>query len=153
MASQYEQKTEAIRRLLSPTFSDGTTLGSWFQGEKRTGMLGLVESAVKTSMEIEVGAESWAARGMYWVCALGGTAMSGFWIWALIVHASNARNGLIVAPMIFVASVLLYYLGWGWRWLWTGRTEHLFRAKRYTAPGRLDDARKNIASALALWNF
>jgi hypothetical protein len=126
-----------------------TQLGSWFGGWKDSGTGGLAQTIVKTDIRINVQVESWLARATYWLAVGGGLALSGFSI-LLVVHD---RYPLLVAPLFFAASILLYGAGWGWRWFWTGRTDHLFSGKKYTPSGQLDEIRKNVASVVALLGF
>jgi hypothetical protein len=156
MSGSIEHKAEAVRRVMaSLPILARAPLGSWFEGRKDTGTVGLVQTIVTTTMRYDIWAESWLARGLYWASVLAGPTLSGFWIWVL-VHNDYPHDALVAAPLIFAASLALYPLGWGWRWLWTGRTDHLFAGKSYTRPGRLDEMRKNLTSVLAflsLGNF
>jgi hypothetical protein len=126
-----------------------TQLGSWFEGWKNSsGSGGLVQTIVKTDIRINILIDSWLARAAYWLTVAIGLATSGLSIW-LVFYKNCVGNALL----LLAAALLLYCVGWGWRWLWTGRTDHLFSGRKYTAPGRVDEVRKNVISVFALLGF
>jgi hypothetical protein len=146
----FARSSEALRRgMMSDDFVPGAPLGSWFRGWHATGIGGLVQAGVTTQMRIGAQVESWVARGIYWLALLAGLGACAFWAW-LIVRDGYARDEIMLSPAILAAALAVYLVGWAWRWLWTGRTDHLFAAATHTPPGRLDEMRKNIASLLAL---
>jgi uncharacterized membrane protein YcjF (UPF0283 family) len=112
------------------------------------GSSGLVERYVTTAIKVE----SLTARAMYWGGALVSLAIFGFGLLALnqVVQTGNWR-GLVAVLIVFAVAALIYFLGWGWRWLWSGRTDNFFGRKKYSAPGRLDEARQKVATALSFW--
>jgi hypothetical protein len=109
----------------------------------------VVERFVATSIKVE----SLMARGLYWISALIALLMVG-WVGLIIneaVRIGNWRDGLVYTPALLAVAGFVYFLGWGWRWLWSGRTDNLFGRKKYTAPGRLDGARQKIVTVLSFW--
>jgi hypothetical protein len=107
----------------------------------------LAERFVDTTIRTE----SLLARGMYWVWALIALLLLG-WAGLCInqaVQTGKWRDGLLYAAILCAVAAVVYFLGWGWRWLWSGRNDHLFGRKRYTTPGRLDDARQKVATVVS----
>ena len=132
--------------------STESQLGSWFDGWNSKGSSGLAQTLVKTTIKLDTYIESRVARGIYWVVTVLGLAISAYCIW--IIHKSGySHDSLIEGAIIIACALLTYVTAWGWRWLWTGRVDHFFAGKKYTPPGRLEEARKNVSSVLAFWNF
>lgn len=147
----FERQAEAIRQgWAAQSGAAGTPLGSWFEGWNAHGTSGLLQTAVTTQMRIDVRIESGLARGIYWLAVLVALGLCGLIAW-VTVQSGFARDNLLLAPAGLAIAFGVYVLGWAWRWLWTGRTDHLFAVARHTPPGRLDGMRKNVTSLLALW--
>lgn len=150
-AELIERESEAMRRgLLSEDYAPGTPLGSWFKGWNATGTSGFVQAMVLRRTRIDVQVESVVARGIYWFAVLAALGFCGLVAWLMVV-SGFARDNLLLAPAGLGIALVFYVVGWTWRWLWTGRTDHLFAAARRTPPGRLDEMRKNVTSLLAFW--
>src|SRR5262245_45162402 len=103
----------------------------------------IAERYVATTIRVE----SFMARGMYWIAAFVALLLV---VWAgLIVnqtlHTGNWREGVLYTAILLAIAAFIYFLGWGWRWLWSGRTDNLFGRKKYTPPGRVEDARQKAA--------
>jgi hypothetical protein len=112
------------------------------------GASAVVERYVGTNIK----AESWIARGWYWVAVLVALLVVA---WAgLIVnqaaHTGNWNEGLLYTAIVLAIASIVYFLGWGWRWLWSGRTDHLFGRKKFATPGRLEDGRQKITAVFSL---
>jgi hypothetical protein len=117
------------------------------QGGLPSGGGRLAERYVATTIRVE----SLLARGMYWFWTLIALVLLG-WAGLCIDQAAQTgrwRDGLLYAAILCAAAAAVYLLGWGWRWLWSGRADHVFGHKRYTAPGRLEDARQKVATILS----
>ncbi len=63
--------------------------------------------------------------------------------WGLITFAGLAIGG---------GAALVYFLGWGWRWVFTRRTDHLFGTVRYSSEGK-EPARKRWAQILEIGSW
>ena len=117
------------------------------QGGPPSGAGRLAERYVATTIRVE----SLLSRGMYWFwtsISLLLLAWAGLCI-NQAVQTGNWRDGLLYAAILCAVAAAVYLLGWGWRWLWSGRSDNLWGRKRYTAPGRLDDARTKVATVLS----
>jgi hypothetical protein len=66
------------------------------------------------------------------------------------VQHGYPRHDIMLAPAALAIALIAYFLGWDWRWLWTGRTDHLFASARHMPSGRIDELRKNVGTLLAL---
>jgi hypothetical protein len=65
-------------------------------------------------------------------------------------HTGNWNEGLLYTAIMLAIASLVYFLGWGWRWLWSGRTDHLFGKKKFAAPGRLENGRQKITAIFSV---
>jgi hypothetical protein len=65
------------------------------------------------------------------------------------VQTARWRDGRFYRAILCAVAAAVYALGWGWRWLWSGRADHLFKRKRYTTPGRVEDVRQQVATVLS----
>jgi len=109
----------------------------------------VVERYVTTTIKVE----SLMARGLYWISALI-ALLSLAWAGLIInqsVRTGEWHDGLVYTAILLAVAGFVYFLGWGWRWLWSGRTDNLFGRKKYTAPGRLDGARQKVVTVLSFW--
>jgi hypothetical protein len=117
------------------------------QGGPSSGASRLAERYVATTIRVE----SLVARGLYWTWTLIALLLLG---WAGLclnqaAHTGKWRDGVLYAAILCAVAAVVYVLGWGWRWLWSGRADHLFGHKSYTAPGRLEDVRQKVATVLS----
>ena len=71
MSGSIEHKAEAVRRVMaSLPILARAPLGSWFEGRKDTGTVGLVQTIVTTTMRYDIWAESLACeRSILGECA------------------------------------------------------------------------------------
>jgi hypothetical protein len=110
----------------------------------------VVERYVATTIRVE----SVIARGLYWCSVLLALLML-CWAGLIVnqaVRAGSWHDGLVYTSILLALAGFVYFLGWGWRWLWSGRTDNLFGRKKYTAPGRLEAGRQQVAAVLSLWS-
>jgi hypothetical protein len=99
-----------------------------------------------------VTAESWVARGLYWVLATISVSIAVLGLAAQIAGQQDHgwQDIAIGSAIILAIATVVYCFGWGWRWLWTGRTDNLFGRKKYSS-GRLESARRKVAVVMAIW--
>jgi hypothetical protein len=99
-----------------------------------------------------VKAESWIARGWYWLATLIALLVL---VWAALIvnqaaHTGKWGEGVTYTAIMLAVAGFVYFLGWGWRWLWSGRTDHLFGRKKFASSGQLESARVKIVTVFSL---
>jgi hypothetical protein len=108
--------------------------------------------AIGNPVDVLVQADSTIAPFVYWVTTTiavligcGGPAI-------LVLERSENEpwsDTVLVSLVAVIVAVLLYFIGWGWRWLYTRRRDHLFAKVKYTSD-RLEPTRAKWAGLLSV---